>query len=69
MAPSGRIHELRNMKMKEKTRLIAWKEEGVLWDEIALLLGRCRSSFKCLVGKIRNLTIPLQTGAQDCSEK
>ncbi len=51
-----------NLKMKEKTRLIVWKEEGVLWDEIAMLLGRCRSSFKCLVGKIRNLTIPLQTG-------
>jgi hypothetical protein len=62
MAPSGSIHDLRKLKMKDKIYGLAWKEEGVLWEEIAKLLGRCWSSFNRLVVKIKNLTIPLQTG-------
>jgi IS30 family transposase len=46
MVPRGKKHELGMLKMDEKTRILAWKEEGVPSEEIAKRLGRHRSSIE-----------------------
>jgi DNA-binding transcriptional MerR regulator len=40
-------------KIEKKTRISAWKEEGVLLEAIGKLLDMCRSPLDCLMAKAR----------------
>ncbi len=55
MAPSRKTHEAVVLKMEEKMRILAWKDEGVSSEEITKRLGRHRSSIDRQVAKARVL--------------
>jgi hypothetical protein len=43
------------LKIEEKARIMAWKEEGISSEAIAQLLGRHRSSLDRLINRSRDL--------------
>jgi hypothetical protein len=40
MVARGKMHELLVLKIKKKTCMVVWKEDGVLSEKIAKLLER-----------------------------
>jgi hypothetical protein len=60
--PSGRTAGHKKLKFGEKMRILAKRQERLLWEEIAKLLGRYRSSFNHLVAKSKNLPILIGKG-------
>jgi transposase len=55
MAPRDKAKKFTPLKIEEKARIMAWKEEGISSETIAQRLGRHRSSIDRLINRARGL--------------
>jgi transposase len=55
MAPRDKAKKFTQLKIEEKARIMAWKEEGISLEAIAQRLGRHRSSIDRLINPARDL--------------
>jgi transposase len=55
MAPRDKAKQFTPLKIEEKARIMAWKEEGISSEAIAQRLGCHRSSIDRLINRARDL--------------
>jgi transposase len=55
MAPRDKAKKFTPLKIEEKARIMAWKEEGISSEAIAQWLGQHRSSINRLINRAREL--------------
>jgi IS30 family transposase len=55
MAPRDKAKKFTPLKIEEKARIMAWKEEGISSEAIAQRLGRHQSSIDRLINRAKDL--------------